>query len=133
MSTFGVILVPIFPAFGLNTGRYKVPDVIQEREWFRAFLTLIFKKDGLANTTWKIIEKKTKKTFVGFFSIWCHPRKGVIQSSPNTYFQKRWFLLANTRWKWPKSEKLLKKTKEKFSSHFFDMTSSKKGCGPGLS
>ena len=76
---------------------------------------------------------KTKKTFVGFFSIWFHPRKGMIQSSPNTYFQKRWFLLANTRWKWPKSEKLLKKTKEKFSSHFFDMTSSKKGRGPGLS
>ena len=58
---------PHFPAFGLNTGRYKVPDVIQEREWFRAFLTLIFKKDGLANTTWKIIEKKKQKKLLWDF------------------------------------------------------------------
>ena len=134
MSVFRVILFRIFPAFGLNTGRYKVSDVIQEREGFRAFLTLIFKRRWFSKHNTENYWKKNKnKTFVEFFPIWCHPRKGVIQSSPNTYFQKRWFLLANTRWKWPKSEKLLKKTKEKFSSHFFDMTSSKKGRGPGLS
>ena len=30
--------------------------------------------------------KKRKKNFRGFFSIWRHPRKGVVQGFPNTYF-----------------------------------------------
>ena len=39
---------------------------------------------------------------------------GVVQSSPNTYFQKRCFLLANTTWKWQKVKNRWKKWKKFF-------------------
>ena len=33
-------------------------------------------------------EKSLKKKIPGFFSIWPHPRKGVVQGFPNCYFQQ---------------------------------------------
>ena len=63
-------------------------DVIQERAWFRAILTPIFKKI---------------------------------------------FFTSKHNMKMANSEKLLKKPKKIFSGILFDMTSSKKGRGSGLS
>ena len=84
---------------------------------------------------WRIIfdNTSTKLCNTGKFTIfWYILLTVVVQSSPNTYFQKRWFLLANTTWKWQKGKNYWKKTKKKFSGIFFDMTSSKKGGGSGL-
>ena len=79
----------------------------------------------------KLSSKTKKKNLGGFFLIWRHPRKGMVRSSPNTYFQKRWFLLANTTWKWQKV-KNYSKNRKKILGIFFDMTSSKKGRGSGF-
>ena len=76
---------------------------------------------------WEIIEKNNKKFFLELFPIWRHPRKDVVQSSPNTYFKKRWFLLAKTTWKWQKVKNYWKKWKK------VNMKSSVKGCSSGLS
>ena len=38
----------------------------------------------------------------------------MVQSSPNTYFQKMWSLLVNTTWKWQKVKKYWKKRKKSF-------------------
>ena len=51
--------------------------------------------------------------------IWCHPRKDVFQSFPNTYSHKRWFLLANTTWKWQKVKNYWKKRKKLFGNFFW--------------
>ena len=102
------------------------PNIYFQKRWFL-----------LANTTWKwqkvknYWKKTKKKSFGGFFLIWHHPRKGMVQSSPNTYFQKRWFLPANTTWKWQKV-KIIEKNEKAISGIFFDMTSSKKGRGSGF-
>ena len=48
---------------------------------------------------------------VKFTIFWYILLTGVVQSSPNTYFQKRWLLLANTTWKWQKVRNYLKKRK----------------------
>ena len=71
----------------------------------------------LVNTTWKWQKlknywKKRKKNFLEFFPIWRHPIKGVVQSSPKAYFQKRWFLLANAAWKWQKVKNYWKNAKK---------------------
>ena len=75
------------------------------------------------NTIWewqkvKNYWKKWNKKFCGFFSIWRHPRKGVVQSFPNVYFQKRWFLLANTTWKWQQVKNYWKKEKKCLGGFF---------------
>ena len=44
---------------------------------------------------------------------------GMVQSSPNTYFQKRCFLLASTIWKLHKVKNYCKKRKKKISKIFF--------------
>ena len=36
----------------------------------------------------KLLKKTKKKKLGGFFSISRHPRKGVVQGFPDTYFQK---------------------------------------------
>ena len=64
---------------------------VSKRDFFITFFA--------ARMHWKNHEKRNKN-FCGFFSIWRHPRKGVVQSYLNTYFQKKNFLLANTTWKW---------------------------------
>ena len=43
---------------------------------------------------------------------------GVIQSSSDTYFQKRWFLLASTTWKWQKVRNYWTKRKKNFRGFF---------------
>ena len=43
---------------------------------------------------------------------------GVVQSSPNTYFRKSWFLLANTTCKWQKG-KIIGKNEKKILRNFF--------------
>ena len=75
----------------------------------------------------------TLRNTVKFTIFWYILLMGVVQSCPNTYFQKRWFLLVNITWKWQKVKKLLKKTKKKFSGIFFGTTSSKKARGSGFS
>ena len=35
-----------------------------------------------------MVEKKEKKNFRRFFSICRHPRKGMVQGFPNSYFQQ---------------------------------------------
>ena len=77
----------------------------------------------LVSTMWKWQKvknywKKQYKKFCGFYSIRRHPRKSVVQSSPNTYFQKRWFLLANTTWKWQKVKTFWNKRKKNFRGFF---------------
>ena len=36
----------------------------------------------------KLLKKKEKQKIRRFFSICCHPRKGVVQGFPNSYFQQ---------------------------------------------
>ena len=84
---------------------------------------------------WRIIFDDVSTTLcntVKFTSFWYILLTDVVQSSPDTYFQKRWFLLANTTWKWQKLKNYWKKRKKNFSGIFFDMTSSKKGRGSGF-
>ena len=80
----------------------------------------------------KIIEKNEKKFFWNFF------RYDVIQERAwfFTYFHlfsKKMVFSSKHNMEITKSEKLLKKTKKKFSEIFFDMTSSKKERSLGLS
>ena len=61
---------------------------------------------------WRIIFHDVSTTLrqtVTFTIFWYILLTGVVQSSPNTYFQKRWFLLANTTWKWQKVKNYWKK------------------------
>ena len=39
---YGVISGPHFPAFGLNTGRYKVTNFVKDRLYQRRFSTVLF-------------------------------------------------------------------------------------------
>ena len=58
----------------------------------------------------------------------------VVQSSHNTYFQKKMVFTSKHNMEMTKSEKIIeKKTKKKISGIFFDMMSSKKGRGSGFS
>ena len=85
---------------------------------------------------WRIIFdgiSTTLRNTVKFTIFWYVLLRGVVQSSPNTYFQKRSFLLANTAWKWQKVNNYWRKTNKKLSGIFFDMMSSKKGRASGLS
>ena len=43
-------------------------------------------------------KKKRNKKFADFFDM-TSSKKVRVQSFANTYFQKRWFLVANTTWK----------------------------------
>ena len=61
---------------------------------------------------------KTLRNTVKFTIFWYILLTGVVQSSPNTYFQKRWFLLANTTWKWQKVKNYWKKRKKNFRGFF---------------
>ena len=69
---------------------------------------------------------------VKFTIFWNILLTGVVQSSPNTYFQKRWFLVANTTWKWQKVKSYWKKWQKKFSGIFFDIRHPRKGHASGL-
>ena len=65
---------------------------------------------------WKIIfddVSTTLRNTVKFTIFWYILLLGVVHSSPNTYFQKRCFLLANTTWKWQKVKNHWKKRKKK--------------------
>ena len=86
-------------------------------------------KPNIEITKSEILLKKRDKNFCGFFSIWRHPRKGMVQCFPNTYFQKRWFLLANTTWKWQNVKNYWKKqtSKQKKKGFFSIWRHSKKG------
>ena len=55
----------------------------------------------------------TLRNTVKFTIFWYILLTGVVQSSPNTSFQERWFLLANTTWKWQKVKNYWKKRKKK--------------------
>ena len=71
---------------------------------------------------WRIIFDDVSTTLhntVKFTMLWYILLTSVVQSSPNTYFQKGWFLLAKTTWKWQKVKNYWKKTKKKFSGFFF--------------
>ena len=71
---------------------------------------------------WQIIFEDVSKTLhntVKFSIFWCILLTGIVQSSPNTYFQKRWFLLANTTWKWQKVKNYWKKRRKKIFEDFF--------------
>ena len=62
----------------------------------------------------------TLRNTVKFTIFWYILLTGVVQSSPNTYFQKRWFLLANTTWKWQKVENYWKNPlKKNIFENFF--------------
>ena len=52
-------------------------------------LLMVFtSKHNMEITKSEKLLKKAKKKISGFFSIWCHPRKGVVQGFSNTYFQQ---------------------------------------------
>ena len=78
-------------------------------------------KANCAFSKWRIIfdDISTKlRNTVKFTIFWYILLTGVVQSSPNTYFQKRWFLLTNTTWKWQKVKNYWKKRKKKFRGFF---------------
>ena len=65
---------------------------------------------------WRIISDDVSITWhntVKFTIFWYILLTGVVQSSPNTSFQERWFLFANTTWKWQKVKNYWKKRKKK--------------------
>ena len=57
---------------------------------------------------------------------------GMVQSSPNTYFQKRWVLLVNTTWKRQKVKNYWKNRKIIFGGFFSIWRHSRKGVVPGF-
>ena len=72
---------------------------------------------------WRVIFDEVSTTFrntLKFTINWCILLKGVVQSSANPYFQKRWFLLANTTWEWRKVENYWKKRKKNLGDFFRD-------------
>ena len=72
---------------------------------------------------WRIVfddVSKTLRNTVKFTIFWYTLLTGVVQSSPNTYFQKRWFLLASRTWKWQKAKNYRKKKQQqKILEDFF--------------
>ena len=71
---------------------------------------------------WQIIfddVSTTLRNTVKFTIFWYILLLGVVHSSPNTYFQKRCFLLANTTWKWQKVKNHWKKRKKKYCGDVF--------------
>ena len=84
---------------------------------------------------WRIIfddVSTTLRNTVKFTIFWCILLTGVVQSSPNTYFHKRWFLLANTTWKWQKVENYWKKRKKNFRGFFSIWRHPRKGVVQGF-
>ena len=82
---------------------------------------------------WRIIFDDvsiTLRNTVKFTIFWYTLLTGVAHLTP--IFKKMVFSSKHNM-EMTKNEKLLKKTKKKFSGIFFDMTSSKKGRGSGLS
>ena len=70
---------------------------------------------------WRIIFDEVSTTLrntVKFTIFWYILLTGVVQSCPNNYFRKRWFLLANTTWKWQKVKSYWKKWKKIFGGFF---------------
>ena len=70
---------------------------------------------------WRIIfddVSTTLRNTVKCTIFWYILLMGMFQSYPNTYFQQRWFLLANTAWKWQKVKNYWKKWKNIFRGFF---------------
>ena len=92
-------------------------------------------KHNMEITKMKNYWKKRKKFFWNFsrYDI-RHPRKGVVQNSPNTCFQKRWFLPANTTWKWQvkKVKNYWKSQKKNFRGFFSIWRYPRKGVVQGF-
>ena len=84
---------------------------------------------------WRIIfddVSTTLRNTVKFTIFWYILLTGVIQSSPNTYFQKRWFLLANATWKWQKVKNYWKKREKNFPGFFSIWRHLRKGVVQGF-
>ena len=96
---------------------------VSKRDFFITFFA--------ARMHWKNHEKRNKN-FCGFFSIWRHLRKGMVQSYLNTYFQKKNFLLANTTWKWQTVKNYWKSRKKYFRGFCSIWRRPKKGVVQGF-
>ena len=74
----------------------------------------------------------TLRNTVKFTIFWYVLLTGVVQSSPNICFQKRWFLLAKTTWKWQKVKNYWKKRKKNFRGIFSIWRHPIKGADQGF-
>ena len=123
--------------FVLNPILFGVSEVEMVWQWNLAHIEAIFcqVKINCEFSKRQIILEDVSTTMhntVKLTIFWYILLTGMFQSSPNTYFQKRWFLLANTTWKWQKVKSYEKKTKTNFPGFFTISCPPRKGVVQGF-